>query len=145
VVSFGASVVGETEDLVSHFSQVKTKLRDQTVLKKALTKMGFTVVEGEEGTKVRGYFGDTQAAEFKVLTKTHYDIGFVRDEEGNYSLVGDWELMPRVSGISQEPFLADVKREYARESILQTAAQQGYEVKMQENVEGTIEMVVVQW
>lgn len=129
---------------MSHFSQVKTKLRDRTVLKKALQKLGFTVVEGEQGTQVRGYFGDTQKSEFKILTDSHYDIGFVQDEQGNYSAVGDWELMPRVSGISQEPFLASVKKEYAKEAILSTAAAQGYEVQIQEN-EDTVEMVVVQW
>ncbi len=129
---------------MSHFTQVKTKLRDCTILKKALTQMGFTVVEGEEGQQVRGYFGDTQPAEFKVLTTSHYDIGFTQDAEGSYSLVGDWELMPRVSGIEQNQFLIDVKREYAKQAILHTAALQGYEVEMQESEEGTIEMVVVQ-
>lgn len=129
---------------MSHFSQVKTKLRDRRILKGALEKSGFTVVEGEEGTKVRGYFGETQKADFKILTSSNYDIGFAMDEEGNYSLVGDWELMPRVSGIERESFLAHVKREYAREAILQTAADNGYEVQMQET-DGTIEMVVVQW
>jgi hypothetical protein len=129
---------------MSHFTQVKTKIREKAVLKKALTEMGFTIVEGEQGTQVRGYFGNTQTAEFKVLTSSHYDIGFVQDEQGSYSLVGDWELMPRVSGIEQNQFLIDVKRAYAKQAIYETAAQQGYQVEVQESEEGTIEMVVVQ-
>lgn len=129
---------------MSHFTQVKTQIKDRTLLKKALEKLGHTVVEGEQGTCVRGYMGNTLPAEFKILTSTHYDIGFQKDEEGNYSFVGDWELMPRVSGIKEADFAASVKREYAREMILQTAAEQGYQVEEQEN-DGTIEMVVVQW
>src|SRR5690348_11717211 len=130
---------------MSHFSQVKTKLRDREVLKEALKKMGFEVVEGAEGQKVRGYMGDIQQAEFKILTSSHYDIGFIADEEGNYSLVGDWELMPRVSGIEEAHFTAAVKKEYAREAILRTARERGYEVQEQENEDGVVEMVVVQW
>jgi hypothetical protein len=59
-------------------------------------------------------------------------------------LVADWELMPRVSGIQESEFSAVVKREYAREMILQTAFEQGYSVEMEEN-EGIIQMVVTQW
>jgi hypothetical protein len=129
---------------VSHFTQVKTQIKDTSVLKKALNTMGLTVVEGAEGQKVRGYFGEVQAAEFKVLTESHYDIGFIRDEHGNYAFVGDWELMPRVSGIEQTVFTHHVKREYAKEAILRTAAERGYEVMMKENGE-EIEMVVSQW
>ncbi len=129
---------------MSHFSQVKTQIRNRIDLEAALKKLGYTVVEGQAGTVVRGYMGDTLPAEFKVLTDSHYDIGFVKDEAGNYNLVGDWELMPRVSGLTQEGFTADVKREYARASILRAAAEQGYEVQMEEK-EGQIEMVVSQW
>ncbi len=130
---------------MSHFTQVKTRLNDKEVLKKALVELGLTIVEGEAGRQVRGYFGETQQAEFKVLTETHYDIGFSRAEDGSYSLVGDWELLPRVSGIEPERFLCDVKRAYAKQAILTTAAQQGYEVELKESEDGTIEMVVAQW
>lgn len=129
---------------MSHFSQVKTKIQDREVLKKALRKLGHTLVEGTQGQTVRGFMGDTQPAEFKVLTSTHYDIGFVRDAQGDYSLVGDWELLPKVSGITQQDFLKSVKREYARESIREAAEARGYEVQEQEK-DGVIEMVVVQW
>lgn len=129
---------------MSHFTQVKTQIRDRRILEKALAKLGYEVVSGEQGQQVRGFMGDIQNAEFKVSTGSKYDIGFEKDVEGNYSLVADWELMPRVAGITQEEFQASVKREYARETILQTAAEQGYEVQMEEH-DGTIEMVVVQW
>lgn len=129
---------------MSHFTQVKTKLKDRSILQAALKRMGHTVVEGEEGRTVRGFMGETQPADFKVLTDTHYDIGFNIDAAGGYSLVGDWELLPKVSGIDAEGFLASVKREYAREAILRTAAERGYEVQVEEK-DGNLEMVVVQW
>ena len=130
---------------MSHFTQVATKLFDKRILIKSLKSMGWEVVEGEAGQTVRGFCGESVAAEFKIHTETHYDIGFLRNEEGAYSLVGDWELLPRVSGLEQDSFLKTVKRAYAKQAVLDTAAMQGMSVESVENEDGTIEMVVSQW
>ena len=128
---------------MSHFSQVKTKLSDAVVLKKALTKLGLEVVEDEEGQKVRGFFGETQDADFKVLTSTDYDIGF-KLVDGNYEVVGDWDLLPKVSKIDRDPFLVDLKKEYATQAIFSLAEQNGYGVEYHQEGE-QIEMVVTKW
>lgn len=131
---------------MSHFSEVKTKLKQGETLKRALRKLGFTVVEAEGGVEARGFFGAVEPAEFKVLTKTHYDIGFRRDADGNYDCVGDWELLPNVSDIEREPFLAAVKRAYAKEAIVELAEARGLELEITENEEtGETQMVVSQW
>ncbi len=131
---------------MSHFSEVKTRLSNRQVLKKALLAMGHTIVDNEEGRVVRGYFGNTLPAEFKILTRTHYDIGFVRDEEGNYQVVGDWELMPKVAGITQEDFLRGLKRSYAKTAIQEIAKTQGYDIQcVEDETQNSIEMVVTQW
>ena len=44
---------------MSHFSEVKTNLKDKTTIMKALMKLGHTVEESNEGVEVRGFFGDT--------------------------------------------------------------------------------------
>lgn len=131
---------------MSHFSQLKTNLKNQTYLKQALTKLGYQIEEAPEGVDVRGYFGESLKADFKILTSTHYDIGFVKNSEGNYEVVGDWELLPKVSGIEQEAFLGQVKKEYARTSIIETAKEKGFGVETTENEEtGELEIVVTQW
>jgi hypothetical protein len=131
---------------MSHFSEVKTHLKNTEILKKVLKNSGFQIEEAKEGVKVRGFMGDTLQADFKILTKTHYDIGFKQDVDGNYELVGDWELMPQVADIEQESFTKWLKREYARESILVTAQEQGYDVEEIANEEtGEIQLVVTKW
>lgn len=131
---------------MSHFSQLKTNLKNQTYLKKALEKLGYQIEEAPEGVDVRGYFGESLKADFKILTSTHYDIGFVKNAEGSYEVVGDWELLPKVSGIEQDAFMGQVKKEYARTSIMETAKEQGYQVETLENEEtGELELVVTQW
>ena len=131
---------------MSHFSELKTNITSKRILQQALTKMGFLMEEQEAGVEVRGFFGQTLPAEFKALTRTHYDIGFKKNEEGSYELVADWELMPRVSGIEQEPFLNALKKEYARIAITEIAKQRGYDLQCVEDEEGqNLEMVVTQW
>jgi hypothetical protein len=131
---------------MSHFSEVKTQLKNTEVLKRVLTASGFQVIDSTEAVEVRGYMGECQKADFKILTKTHYDIGFRKAEDGNYELVGDWELMPQVADIEQGSFTNWLKREYARESILSTAKEQGYEVEEVEDQEtGQIQIVVKKW
>lgn len=131
---------------MSHFSQLKTGLKHKETLLRALRRLGFEICEAEGGVEVRGFFGDTMPADFKVLTGTHYDIGFRLGESGNYEVIADWELMPKVAQIEQEDFNKVLKREYARESILETARQKGYEVQTVESEDGkTLEMVVTQW
>jgi hypothetical protein len=131
---------------MSHFTQVKTKLTEKGILKKVLGNLGFQLEEAEEGVEVRGFFGNKESAEFKALTSTHYDIGFKRNETGSYEVIADWDLMPRVARIEKEEFLKKLKREYAKEVILETAHLGGYEVQCIENEETQeIEMVVTQW
>jgi len=136
---------------MSHFSEVKTKIKDREILKKALKNLGHEIVEGvnSAGVEVRGYFGSTQEADFKILTSTHYDIGFKENHEGCYELVGDWELLPKVSGINQEEFSKSLKREYAHQMIRSVADQLGYTVEYEgnkvENENGEIEITVKQW
>jgi Protein of unknown function (DUF1257) len=129
---------------MSHFTELKTKLNDRNVLKKALTALGFTLVEDSHPVQVRGFFGSSVEAEFKILTDTHYDIGFVK-AEGGYEIVGDWDLLPQVSGIEKESFSKKLKREYAKVAITELAKSGGYELDSVESEDGSIEMVVRQW
>lgn len=131
---------------MSHFTQLKTALRDEVLIKKALKALGHTVVEAEAGqtVEVRGFFEESQAADFKILTQSKYDIGFKKNIDGSYEVVGDWELLPKVSGVESEIFQKELKREYAKQTVLSIAEQQGYSVEAIETENGT-EMVVTQW
>ncbi len=131
---------------MSHFSQLKTNLKNRTTLQKALRQLGYQIEEATEGVTVRGFFEESVHADFKILTDTHYDIGFKLDADGSYEIVGDWDLLPKVSGIDRDAFVKKVRREYAKTSVIELAQEKGYEVELVENSETqAIEMVVSQW
>jgi len=128
---------------MSHFSTVKTQLRKKEFLKQALLDLGYVPNEGEN--LVRGYRGQTVKAEMIVEMNTGADIGF-RWNEGSksYELVTDLDLWKQT--IPVERFLAQVTQRYALNTVLDSTAQEGFQVSEQKNnLDGSIELVVTRW
>lgn len=128
---------------MSHFSTVKTELRDLTSLVDALTDMGHSPRQGE--LQVRGYRGQTVTAQLAVAQENGTDIGFRWNAEtGSYELVTDLELWKQP--VPVERFLAQLNQRYALRSILAATAEEGFQVSEQTNTQdGSIELVVTRW
>ena len=128
---------------MSHFSTVKTQLRKKEFLKQALLDLGYQPKEGEN--LVRGYRGQTVKAEMTVEMSKGSDIGF-RWNQGSksYELVTDLDLWKQT--IPVERFLAQVTQRYALNTVLDSTAQEGFQVSEQmNNLDGSIELVVTRW
>jgi len=126
---------------MSHFSNIKTKIRNLTALKTSLSNLGIDWKEGPRA--VRGYQGQTLTAEVVVEQANNYDIGFSWNGQ-EYELVADlqyWQQPLTVDG-----FLKQVTKGYALETILQESAKQGFQVAEQaNNQDGSIRLVVQRW
>ena len=61
---------------MSHFTEVKTKIKDTELLKESLSQLNLTYEHDANGVAVRGFVGDTVQCEFKIDTGTKYDIDF---------------------------------------------------------------------
>lgn len=59
---------------MSHFSQIKTQIRNVESLKDALSELGLDWKQGPR--EVRGYRGQKQNAEITIEQDNGYDIGF---------------------------------------------------------------------
>ena len=128
---------------MSHFSTVKTQLRKKEFLKQALIDLGYEPNEG--ANLVRGYRGQTVKAEMIIEMSKGADIGF-RWNEGSksYELVTDIDLWKQ--SIPVERFLAQVTQRYALNTVLDSTAQEGFQVSEQkQNLDGSIELVVTRW
>ena len=128
---------------MSHFSTVKTQLRKKEFLKQALIDLGY--FPNESGNLVRGYRGQTVKAEMTVEMSKGADIGF-RWNEGSksYELVTDLDLWKQ--SIPVERFLAQVTQRYALNTVLDSTAQEGFQISEQKrNLDGSIELVVTRW
>ncbi len=127
---------------MSHFSRVKTSLKNREHLQTALRQLGYTVTEGG---MIRGYQGQ-KSVEFSIQGSKGYGIGFVKNPEGTYDMVADWW---GVKGATQERIsqeLHRIQQEYALQTVLTQTEKEGYSIV--ENVrdeKGTIRIVVRRW
>ena len=128
---------------MSHFSTVKTQLRKKEFLKQALIDLGY--VPNERENLVRGYRGQTVKAEMTVEMSKGADIGFRWNQSSkSYELVTDLDLWKQ--SIPIERFLAQVTQRYALNTVLDSTAQEGFQVSEQnQNLDGSIELVVTRW
>lgn len=122
---------------MSHFTRVRTQLRDLDTVRKALTNLGYAVRSGE----VRGYGRERASAEVVVEVGGGYDVGFRQDGK-IVSLVGDfWGLK-----VKPEEFIAKVTQQYAYVTVMNQAAEQGWQVVGEETQpDGSIKLVVERW
>lgn len=126
---------------MSHFSNIKTQIRNLDSLQTALTELG---IEWKSGPQpIRGYQGQTRTAEVVVEQDNNYDIGF--SWNGNeYELVADLQYWQQP--LSVEGFLKRVTQGYALQTVLQESSKQGFQVaQQQKNEDGSIRLVVQRW
>lgn len=126
---------------MSHFSNIKTKIRNLDSLKAALKDLNLDWKDGS-GT-VRGYKGQTHQAEVAIEQDNGYDFGFCWNGS-EYELVADlqyWQQPLTVDG-----FLRQVTQRYAYHSVVESTAAQGFSIAEQSNSEdGSIRLVVQRW
>ena len=128
---------------MSHFSTVKTELRQLEPLVQALEDLGYTPEQGEK--PVRGYRGQTVTADLAVAMQDGGDLGFRwNDQTGAYELVTDLDLWKQTIPI--ERFLAKLTQRYALNTVLSATDREGFQVSEQRvTQEGSIELVVTRW
>ena len=125
---------------MSHFTTLKTKLTDKSILLKVLNTLNYGAVENILLDNPVNHDHEEVYVEVAV---TRY-VGFKRAEDGTLELVADKDAWKE--SIPVERFLEKVTQEYARQTVLGTVQEQGYTVvSEQKSVENTIEIVAEKW
>ena len=128
---------------MSHFSTIKTKIKEKPFLLKALEVLGHEVKQDQElvvgGT--HGHNHPVVQADICIAT----DIGFrwCNDTQA-YELVTDIETW----SLSTPPrrFIDKVTQQYAKETILDTVKDQGFTVEEESSkIDNSIELTVTRW
>jgi hypothetical protein len=126
---------------MSHFSQIKTQIRNIESLKEALSDLGIDWKQGSR--EVRGYRGQTHSAEITVEQDNGYDIGFKWNGK-EYELVADLQYWQQNKSV--EGFLRQVTQRYAYRTVLKETANVGFQVaEEKQNQDGSISLVVQRW
>ena len=128
---------------MSHFSAIKTKIRNKPELQEALELLHYTVVEDQE-LRVTGAHGikhETVTADLAIAK----DIGFRLNPMTNeYELVADLETWDQP--IPVERFIDKVNQQYARMTIHNSVKKMGFQIEEEWEMEdNSIELVVTRW
>jgi Protein of unknown function (DUF1257) len=127
---------------MSHFSNIKTKIRNIESLTAALTDLGIDWKTGPQ--PVRGYKGDSRTAAVVIEQDNGYDIGFSNNGNNEYELVADLQFWQQ--NWSVDRFISQVTQRYAYHTVVSQAIEQGFQVAEEVNrQDGSIKLVVQRW
>ncbi|MBC8120385.1 MAG: DUF1257 domain-containing protein [Gemmatimonadaceae bacterium] len=126
---------------MSHFTQIKTRIRDLDCLEKSLHDLNIAY---ERGTlNVRGYRGETRQASMVIRQDNGHDVGFSWNGH-EYELVTDLQFWQQ--SWSVERFLGKVCQRYACHTVMAESIRKGFNLATQENREdGTVRLVLQRW
>jgi hypothetical protein len=74
---------------MSHFTTVKTQIKDITALRSACAELGLTV---KQNAQARGYYENKTKGDFVIKLKGPYDIALNKQPDGSFGITADlWE------------------------------------------------------
>ena len=128
---------------MSHFSTIKTQLREAEPLILALNNLGYPVNQDEKF--VKGYRGKFTPVDISLNLPGDTKAGFKWEETSkSYELVTDLDLWK--FDIPVERFISKVTQMYAYQTIISKTKEDGYQIVEQKNKnDGSIELVVTKW
>ena len=128
---------------MSHFSTIKTQLKEAEPLIKALNQLGYII--NKEEKFIKGYKGKFTAVDISMNLPHNTKVGFKWDVNSNsYELVTDLDLWK--FDIPVERFISKVTQMYAYQTIISKTQDNGYQiVEQQNNNDGSIELVLTKW
>jgi len=128
---------------MSHFSTIKTQLKDAEQLIKALNNLGYII--NQEEKFVKGYKGKFTAVDISMNLPGNTKVGFKWNNNSNaYELVTDLDLWK--FDLPVERFISKVTQMYAYETIISKTKEDGYQIVEQKNQnDGSIELVLTKW
>ena len=125
---------------MSHFTCIKTKIKEKDFLIKALNTLGY---EAQENVLLENP-DDHDHKQWNVEVAVTNDVGFKRSQDGTLELVAEldaWDLDVPVSR-----FIDKLTQQYAIEKLKRQTTEEGYNVESEvKNLNGSVELVVSRW
>ena len=125
---------------MSHFSQIKTKIKSKPNLIKALQLLQYDIQENVELINPINH----QHEKVKVDVSIGNDIGFRLNKDGVYELVADIQTWK--DPIPPKRFVEKVTQQYARMTVHNQVKELGFKVDEEwEMDDNSIELTVSRW
>ena len=125
---------------MSHFSTIKTKIKNKPQLIEALELLQYEVQENQELINPL----DHQHEKVKVDVSIGDDIGFRLNNNGEYELVADIQTWK--DPVPPKRFVEKVTQQYARMTVHNQVKEMGFKIEEEwEMDDNSIELIVTRW
>ena len=129
---------------MSHFTKIKTSIKNKPELVEALVLLGYDVKEGQQLT-INNPTHAEDHADWYADVSIKNDIGFkLNKNTGEYELVAEldaWDL-----DVPIKRFVEKVTQQYARMTVHNTIKEMGFEVEEEwEMDDNSIELTLTRW
>lgn len=123
---------------MSHFTTIKTEIKDIDALRSAVQELGLAL---ESNTEARGYAGNKLAGEHVIRLKGPYDIAVNQQPTGSHGLTCDWwdGHVAREVGDTFGKLL----QLYGVHKATREARRRGYLVQRRAQSNGTIKLLIM--
>lgn len=113
---------------MSHFTSVKTKIKNLVCLQRALKDLGyeFVVAEEHQMVQVRGYQGQKADGIMAIKASKTYDIGVRLTADGTYEFFADWWGVETTRGVEEQEFIKQITRRYSYHMVKQEIEKKGW-------------------
>ena len=123
---------------MSHYSQIKTMIKDKEVLLQCLSELGYDVKMNKQSQRGRSPYN----ADMSILLDGH-NIRFGLNADNSYDMIADWDLIG--NGV-QRKFIESLMQRYAVKTIIAQTNQQGFNIiEHTQEADGSIRIVVRRW
>ena len=125
---------------MSHFTTIKTKIKNKPELLEALELLQYDVKQDQELINPL----DHQHEKVKVDVSIGNDIGFRLNNNGEYELVADIQTWK--DPVPPKRFVEKVTQQYARMTVHNQVKEMGFKIEEEwEMDDNSIELVVTRW
>ena len=123
---------------MSHFTTIKTQIKDIEALRKACEEMGLKLLQN---TNARGYLSQKTKGDWVVKLKGPYDIAVNKQPDNTFGLTTDWwdGLVEKEVGKDYGKLL----QLYGVHKASIEARRKGYLVQRQQKQDGSIKLVLM--
>ena len=122
---------------MSHFTTIKTQVKDIEALRSACNEMGLALLQNAEA---RGYYENKIKGEFVVRLKGPYDIALNKQRDGSFGLTADlWQ-----GHVEQEvgQGYGKLLQLYGVHKAMREARKKGHLVRRSQQQDGAIKLVI---
>ena len=126
---------GLLESNLSHFTKIKTQIKNINILKQTLEDLKIDFNESDINNKltIRGWNNANEEVLLELKTGSSYGVGVILNKQNNtYDFIADWWGVETSSGLNQDDYIDKITQKYAYNTVMDKIKTKGYDIVKEE-------------